>query len=92
MSISLSKIFHILSYSVVFVKKVNLLKMFVKEAFLKTWKALCVCMCVCVCVYVCVCVCACVCLRPFTVKASSIWISWTTREQINDVMLKAFIS
>ena len=46
-------------------------------------------MCVCV---VCVCVCVCVCTRTFTVKASSVWISWTTREQINDVVLKTFIS
>ena len=35
---------------------------------------------------------ACVCLRPFTVKASSVWISWDTREQINDVTLKTLIS
>ena len=41
---------------------------------------------------VCVCVCVCVCLRPFTVKASLVWISWDTREQINDVMLKKLIS
>ena len=46
---------------------------------------------VCVC-GVCVCVCVCVCTRTFTVKASSVWISWTTREQINDVVLKTFIS
>ena len=44
--------------------------------------------CVCVCVYVCVCVC----VRPFTVKASSLWISWSTKEQINDVVLKTYIS
>ena len=42
----------------------------------------------CVCVFVCVCLC----LRPSTVKALSLWISWDTREQINDVMLKTFIS
>ena len=30
--------------------------------------------------------------RPFTVKASSVWISWTVREQINDVVLKTYIS
>ena len=40
------------------------------------------CMCVCVCVCVCVRVCARVCVRPFTVKASSLWISSTAREQI----------
>ena len=28
------------------------------------------------CLAVCVCVCVCVCLRPFTVKASSVWSSW----------------
>ena len=33
-----------------------------------------------------------VCVRPFMVKASSVWISWTAREQINDVVLKTFIS
>ena len=41
---------------------------------------------------VCVCVCVCVCLRQFTVKASSAWISWGTREQTNDVILKTLIS
>ena len=44
---------------------------------------------ICVCVRVCVCVCACV--SPFTVKASSAWISWNAREQINDIMLKTFL-
>ena len=34
----------------------------------------------------------CVCLRPFTVKVSSVWISWGTREQTNDVILKTLIS
>ena len=48
-----------------------------------------ICVCVCVCVYVCV---VCVCVRPFAVKASSVWISQTIREQINDVLLKKFIS
>ena len=40
-------------------------------------------------IYMCVCVCVCMCvyLRPYTVKASSIWISWDTRVQINDVVL-----
>ena len=38
------------------------------------------------------CVCVFVCVRPFTVKASSVWISWSTREQINDVVLKTFVS
>ena len=42
--------------------------------------------CVCVCVFVCVCVC----LRPFTVKASSVWNSWNVKEQINDVVFKTF--
>ena len=41
---------------------------------------------------VCVCVCVCVCLRPSTVKASSVWISWDTRVQINDVVLKTLDS
>ena len=45
-----------------------------------------VCVCVCVCV-VCVYVCVYLCLRPFTVKASSVWISWNAWEQINDFML-----
>ena len=39
------------------------------------------------CVSVCVCVCVFVCLCPFTVKASSAWISWSAREQINNVVL-----
>ena len=43
----------------------------------------------CVCVFMCV---WCVCVRPFAVKASSVWISQTVREQINDVLLKKFIS
>ena len=55
---------------------------------------------VCVCVYVCVflcllvraCVCVGVCIRPFTVKASSVWISWSAREQINDAVLKTLLS
>ena len=33
-----------------------------------------------------------VCLRPSTVKASSVWIRWDTREQINDIVLKTFNS
>ena len=40
----------------------------------------------------CVCVCVCVCLRPSTVKASSVWIRWDTREQIHDVVLKTLDS
>ena len=52
----------------------------------------CVCVCVCVCARACVCVCVSVCVRPSTVKASSAWFSWDTREQINDVMLKTSIS
>ena len=36
------------------------------------------------------CVCVCVCVS--TVKASSVWISWDTREQINDVVLKTLDS
>ena len=35
-----------------------------------------------------VCVCMCVCVHPSTMEASSVWIRWDTREQINDVMLK----
>ena len=31
--------------------------------------------------------CVCVFVRPFTVKASFAWISWTARGQINNVML-----
>ena len=42
------------------------------------------------CNHVCVCVRVCVCTS--TVKASSVWIGWTTREQINSVVLKTFIS
>ena len=38
-------------------------------------------------VRVCVCVCVCVRSRQFTAKASSVWISWTAREQINDVVI-----
>ena len=53
---------------------------------------MCVYVCVCVCVCACVCVCVCVCLLPFTVKALSVWISWNVREQINDVLLKKFLS
>ena len=34
------------------------------------------------------CVCMCVCVHPSTMEASSVWIRWDTREQINDVMLK----
>ena len=50
----------------------------------------CVCVCVCVCVYACVCVS--VCLRPFIIKASSVWINWKATEKINDVVLKTFFS
>ena len=52
----------------------------------------CVCVCACVCVCVCVCMCVCVCLCSSTVKVSSVWIRWDTREQINDVMLKTLNS
>ena len=38
------------------------------------------------------CVYVCVYLRPFTVKVSSVWISWNAREQINDVLLKMLLS
>ena len=48
--------------------------------------------CVCVCVCVCVSVWVCVCLRPFTANASSVWNSWNFRKQINDVVLKTFLS
>ena len=34
----------------------------------------------------------CVCLRLLTLKASSVWISWNPKEQINDVVLKTFLS
>ena len=34
----------------------------------------------------------CVCLRLLTVKASSVWISWNAKEQINDIVLKTFFS
>ena len=44
------------------------------------------------CCCVCVCVCVCVCLRLSIVKASSVWIKWDTREQINDVLLKTLNS
>ena len=37
-------------------------------------------------------VCVCIYVRPFTMKASSVWIRWTTKKQINDVVLKTFIS
>ena len=37
-------------------------------------------------------VCVFVCLRPSTVKGSSVWIRWYTREQIDDVMLQTSIS
>ena len=40
----------------------------------------------------CVCVCVCVCLRPFSVKTSSVWVSWNAREQVNDIVLKTFLS
>ena len=36
--------------------------------------------------------CVCVCLCPSTVKVSSVWISWDTREQINNVVLKTLDS
>ena len=45
--------------------------------------------CVCVCVYVCVHAHAHLC--PFTMKASSVTNSWNVREQINNVVLKAFL-
>ena len=35
-------------------------------------------------------ICMCMCLSPSTVNASSVWISWDTREQINDFVLKTF--
>ena len=55
-------------------------------------ECVCVCACVCLsmCVFVCVCVCVCVCLRPFAVKAFSVWNSWNVRDHINDVALKRF--
>ena len=54
--------------------------------------SVCVYVCVCACVCVCVCVCGWLCVRPFTVKSSSVWISWTASEQINEVVLKTFVS
>ena len=36
-------------------------------------------------------VCVCVCVRPFTVKASSVWISWITRD-LNFDVLRTLIS
>ena len=53
-----------------------------------------VCVCVCACMRACVRARAraCVCLGPSTVKASSVWISWDAREQINDVVLNTLDS
>ena len=45
-----------------------------------------------VCVCVCVCMCVCVFVRPSTVNALSVRVSWDSREKINDVMLKALNS
>ena len=42
--------------------------------------------------FVCVCVCVCVCVRLFTRKTSSVCTNWNFSEQINNVMLKAFLS
>ena len=53
---------------------------------------LCVCVCVCVCMCMCLCLCLCLCVRPFSVKVSSVWISWIAKEQINDVVLKTSLS
>ena len=70
----------------------------INNTLIATCVFVCVCVCVCVCVYVyvCVCICVCVCVHvcvsAFTVKVSSVWISWDTREQINDVILKKLIS
>ena len=53
-----------------------------------------VCVCVCVCARARVCVCVCVCTSVYVLskaKASSVWISWDTREQINHVILKTLI-
>ena len=36
--------------------------------------------------------CVCVCLRLSTMKTSSVWIRWDTREQINYIMLKTLNS
>ena len=41
--------------------------------------------------FACVRACVCALVRPFTVKTSSVWTSWTTTEQIKDVVLKTFI-
>ena len=53
---------------------------------------MCACVGVCVCLFVCVGVGVCGYVRPSTVKASSVWIRWDTKEQISDVMLKTLIS
>ena len=60
--------------------------MLIRKQFMSSIISYCHSMCVCVCV------CVCVCLRPVTVKGSSVWISWNAREQINNVMLKTFLS
>ena len=56
-----------------------------RQSFLQAWSIF-------LGVCVCTCVCVCVCLRPFIVKALPVWISWNTREQINDVILETLIS
>ena len=35
---------------------------------------------------------SCVYIQPFNVKASSHWISWGAREQVNDVLIKTLLS
>ena len=74
---------------VIFKELETLVHNFLHEFFIETF-AVCVCV-LCVCVSVRVCVCVCVCLRPSTVNASSVW-SWNSRGQINDVVLKTFLS
>ena len=51
----------------------------------------CVCVCVCVCMHACIRACVCV-SRPLMVKASSVSNSSNVGEQINDVVLKTFLS
>ena len=51
----------------------------------------CMCVCVCVCARTRTCMYVCMCECPFTVKASSVRISWNAREHINNV-LKTFLS
>ena len=69
------------------------LQIFKNTYFVVRVRACVMCLCVYICVWVCVCVC--VCLNSFTVSAwlaSSVWINWNAREQINDGVLETFLS